>query len=148
MLPTASTSTPARIVSWALQGIGAGAMIMMGAIPKFTGQMPSPLVFEELGVEPWGRYLVGMIELAAAVLLLVPRAYVFGGLLLMFAMGGAFAAHVGPLGLFPEFTDPQTGEVVPLPFFISLILLAMGAGVTLLRRDELPFGPWKKSASV
>ncbi|MEM1422968.1 MAG: DoxX family protein [Planctomycetota bacterium] len=142
MFPTAKTNTPARFASWALQIGGAGAMIAMGALPKLTGQFPSPVLFEQLGVEPWGRYAVGLTELAAAVLLLVPRMHAFGGVLLALAMGGAFASHVGSLGLFPEFVNAQTGETVVLPFFISLIFLAMGAAVVLLRRDELPVPPF------
>ena len=137
MLPTATTNSSAKIAAWTLQIIGAGAMIAMGALPKLTGQFPSPVMFEQLGVEPWGRYAVGLVELAAALLLIAPRLHVFGGALLALAMGGAFVSHVGPLGLFPEFVNAQSGEPGVLPFFMSLIFLAVGAGVILLRRDEV-----------
>lgn len=139
MLPTASTSSATNIVSWALQGIGAGAMIFMGALPKFTGAFPSPQLFDELGAGDIGRYGVGALELAAAVLLVVPRAHAVGGALLVMAMVGALGAHLGPLGIAPEFTDPTTGEVLAPPLFAMAIgLFAVGLGVVALRRDELP----------
>ena len=55
MLPTATTNSSAKIAAWTLQIIGAGAMIAMGALPKLTGQFPSPVMFEQLGVEPTTR---------------------------------------------------------------------------------------------
>ena len=148
MLPTASSNTAARITAWALQGVGAGAMVFMGALPKFTGAFPSPQLFEQLGAGDLGRYGVGVMELAAAVLLLVPRQHAVGGLLLALTMLGALAAHLGPLGIAPEFTDPETGEVLAPPlFFMAIGLLVFGLGVVVLRRDELPVLSEKFAAS-
>jgi uncharacterized membrane protein YphA (DoxX/SURF4 family) len=142
---TASTNKPATITSWVLQVVGAGGMLVMGAVPKLLGQFPSPALFERIAentgiaaAEPFGRYAVGVTELTAAVLLLVPRLHVWGGVVLSVAMLGAFATHLGPLGMFPEFTEPETGETITLPFFFSLVFLAVGLGVVVLRRDELP----------
>jgi putative oxidoreductase len=153
MALTASTNKGALAGAWVLQLIGAGAMIAMGAVPKFLGQFPSPDLFariaENSGVgfaEPWGRYVVGATELAAAILLLVPKLHVYGGALLVLAMLGAFGTHVGPLGMFPEFTSAD-GETVSLPFYMSLIFLVVGAGVVVLRRDELPFTRAASNAS-
>lgn len=40
---------------------------------KFGGHDQAVYIFSTLGVEPWGRYLLGTIELVFAVALLVPK---------------------------------------------------------------------------
>lgn len=142
MLPIASASTPANIVAWALQGLGAGAMVLMGAIPKFTGQFPSPQLFEMMGVPDFTRFAVGTVELLTAILLLIPKTRAYGGVLLILAMLGAIAAHaLTPLGFMPEFTDPATQETLQPPLiFMAIGLLLVGVAIVILRRNELP---WK-----
>ena len=145
---TASQSKPLRITSWALQGVLAGVFIFMGAIPKLLGQFPSPQLFETLGAEPMGRYAVGVWELVAAVLIVIPKTVSIGAVLVALAMVGAFASHLGPLGMMPEFVDPANpdGDPVSLPGFVSLIFLALGLVVVFLRRDELPIIGKKNAA--
>lgn len=128
-----------KIVSWVLQVALAGVFIAMGAVPKLLGQFPSPQLFETLGAEPAGRYFVGTWELVAAVLILIPKTAVYGALLIVLAMAGAFASHLGPLGVSPEFTNPKTGGTeAPPMFFMAIGLLMLGAVVVFLRRDQLP----------
>lgn len=143
-MPTASTSKGLRITSWVLQVVIAAALLFIGAIPKLTGQFPSPQLFEKIGewAEPGFRYFVGVWELAAAILIVIPKTVQWGALLVALAMVGAFGAHVAtPLGFMPEFTSPQDPEeTVALPGFFSLIFLALGLAVLFLRRDMLPIG--------
>ena len=40
---------------------------------KFTAHPESVKLFTEIGMEPWGRIGTGIIELIAAILLLIPR---------------------------------------------------------------------------
>lgn len=46
---------------------------------KFTGAAESAYIFATLGAEPWERSAAGMVELFAAVVLLMPRGAGFGG---------------------------------------------------------------------
>ena len=40
---------------------------------KFSGAAESVYIFTQLGVEPYGRYFSGVIELIAALLILYPK---------------------------------------------------------------------------
>ena len=126
------------VTSWVLQVALAGALVFMGAVPKLLGMFPAPQIFQELGVEPWGRYFVGGWEGLAVVLLLIPRTAVWGAVLAVLGMAGAFASHATKLGFYPQFTNAQTGEVVTLPWFFSVALLVVGLVVLYLRRGALP----------
>ncbi len=140
MLPIASTSSPVNIVAWALQVIGAGALLIMGAIPKLTGQFPSPQLFEMMGVPDFTRFVVGAVELVTAILLVVPKTRAVGGFFLTVTMLGAIGAHAfTPLGFTPKFTDAGTGEVLQPPLiFMAIGLLVVGVVIMVLRRDEMP----------
>lgn len=65
---------------------------------KFTSAEESVWIFSQLGAEPWGRYLSGVIELIAAILILIPKTQIFGALLTLGAMSGAILGHVFFLG--------------------------------------------------
>ena len=67
-------------ISWLAQLVAAG-ILGYAAIAKLVGAAGPVALFTLLGVEPWGRILIGCGELAAAVMLLVPRTALFGGLL-------------------------------------------------------------------
>lgn len=54
--------------------------------------------YASLGGEPYGRIAVGILELVAGVLLLIPRTAWFGGLMGMGLMAGAFVFHAFILG--------------------------------------------------
>src|SRR5688572_14551525 len=61
-----------RIVAlWAARIIAA-AIMLQTLYFKFSGAEESVFIFSTVGVEPWGRYMVGTMELVASVLLLLP----------------------------------------------------------------------------
>ncbi|MCB0312144.1 MAG: DoxX family protein, partial [Calditrichaeota bacterium] len=66
-------------LSWLLRLVAA-AILLQTLFFKFTGAEESVKIFSALGVEPWGRIGTGMMELLAAVLLLVPRTAAIGAL--------------------------------------------------------------------
>lgn len=94
-------TTLRRIVSWLAQAAAATILAMAG-FPKLTGAMAVRQLFVNLGAEPWGRVATGALELAAAVLLLVPAPYLGrhrqGAMLALLIMAGALAAHATKLG--------------------------------------------------
>ncbi len=65
---------------------------------KFTGAKESVYIFSSLGVEPWGRYLVGIMELLCGFLLLIPGSALLGSLMGIGLMLGALSTHVMVLG--------------------------------------------------
>lgn len=66
---------------------------------KFSSSPESVYIFESIGVEPWGRWVVGVLELAACVLLIVPKTAWVGGLLSAVLMVGAVGIHLTSLGV-------------------------------------------------
>ena len=92
------------------------AGLILFTVPvKFSGQPESIELFTQLGSnpitsllafggEPTGRYVVATLELVAGILVLVPKTSLFGGLMIMGLMAGAFVTHalvLGFGGMFP-----------------------------------------------
>src|SRR5574343_1991358 len=66
---------------------------------KFTAHPDSVHIFTALGVEPWGRITLGIVELITAILVLFPKTQVLG---MFFSIGiiiGAIASHLLVLGI-------------------------------------------------
>ncbi|MDT0469353.1 DoxX family protein [Streptomyces gibsoniae] len=61
-----------NIVLWVLQIILAGVFVMAGA-SKLASAQDMVKIFQDVGAGQWLRYVTGSLELAGAVLLLVPR---------------------------------------------------------------------------
>jgi putative oxidoreductase len=66
---------------------------------KFTGAEESIYIFETVGMEPWGRIGVGVMELIASVLILIPSASWLGAVVALGLMLGAIAMHLTILGI-------------------------------------------------
>ncbi|RME52458.1 DoxX family membrane protein [Candidatus Woesearchaeota archaeon] len=87
-----------RIVSWSLRVLCA-VILLQTLFFKFGGAEESRRIFSALGVEPWGRIVVGLFELVAAVLLFLPSMTWLGALFSAVLMAGAIFAHVTVLGV-------------------------------------------------
>ena len=70
----------ATLFYWAMRLVA--AIIMFQTLYyKFSGSEESVYIFTTIGMEPWGRIAVGVMELIAAVLLLLyPTTWVGAGL--------------------------------------------------------------------
>jgi hypothetical protein len=66
---------------------------------KFTAADESVYVFLALGIEPYGRIATGVVELIAAILILIPRTTLIGALLGAATMLGAVFLHLFILGI-------------------------------------------------
>ncbi len=88
------------LVSWLLQ-LSAAAIMLQTLYFKFTAHPESIMIFEALHVEPWGRIASGVVELIAAVLLVIPRPrlIIVGALITLGAMSAAVTAHLGYVGI-------------------------------------------------
>jgi uncharacterized membrane protein YphA (DoxX/SURF4 family) len=118
------------LISWALRLLAAG-ILLQTLFFKFTGAEESKYIFSTLGVEPWGRIGSGVIELIAAVLLLVPRTTAIGALIALATMSGAILSHLAFLGI-------AVKEDRGLLFGLALTVLVASLGALYLHRFEIP----------
>lgn len=86
------------IGTWLLRLIAA-AIMMQTLYFKFTASPESVYIFTSIGMEPWGRIGIGLMELIAAVLILYPRTTVLGAILATGLMCGAIYFHLSKLGI-------------------------------------------------
>ncbi len=98
---------------------------------KFTAHPDSVLLFSTLGLEPFGRIGLGVVELITAILLLVPRTTALGGLVGMGVISGALLSHLTILGV--NFNN-DGGTL----FGLAVVVFLSTAAVTLIKRKELP----------
>lgn len=88
----------ALILSWGARTIA--ALIMLQTLYfKFTANPESVEIFTMIGMEPWGRIGVGVLELVASVLLIVNATVWLGALLSAGLMAGALGMHLTLLGI-------------------------------------------------
>jgi uncharacterized membrane protein YphA (DoxX/SURF4 family) len=67
---------------------------------KFSGHPQAIHIFSTIGMEPWGRYGVGVVELITGIFLFVPRFWKFAALNTAGLMVGAIGFHLfTPLGI-------------------------------------------------
>jgi len=92
-----SVSPTQRRIVWVIRILLALAFGAAG-IAKLAGVAQMVQVFDAVGFGQWFRYVTGVLEIGGAVLLLVPAAGFFGGLLLTVIMLGAVATHLVLIG--------------------------------------------------
>ena len=113
------------------------ALIMLQTLFfKFSAAPESVAIFSKLGMEPYGRIGIGIIELIAAVLILIPNKSKFGALLGFGTMAGAIASHLFVLGI-------QVNDDGGKLFILALITLIACAIVLFEERNK--FSIFQKS---
>jgi hypothetical protein len=90
-------STAKNVALWALQILTAAAFLMAG-FAKLSGQPEMVETFDKIGVGQWFRDVTGGIEVASAILLLIPRLTPVGAALLVCTMIGAVLTHLVLIG--------------------------------------------------
>jgi len=93
VLPANTPGKGLNIGLWVVQGLLALAFVA-SASGKLLGQAEMVGLFDVIGVGQWFRYLTGLVELAGAALILVPKTRVIGAGLLAGTMLGAIATHL------------------------------------------------------
>jgi putative oxidoreductase len=119
-----------QVLSWACRIIAA-VILLQTLFFKFTGAPESVYIFTKVHAEPWGRIGSGVVELIAAVLLLIPRTIWAGASLALGVMAGAIFSHVTILGI----------EVMGdggLLFALALIVFVTSAVALVLHRSQMP----------
>jgi uncharacterized membrane protein YphA (DoxX/SURF4 family) len=118
---TTTARRAGTIVLWALQVALAVAFAGAG-LAKLAGDTQMVLMFSQIGAGQWLRYLVGALELAGAIGLLLPRLAGLAALGLAALMIGATVTNLLVLNASPA---PSLG-----------LLLAAGL-IAWIRRDQL-----------
>lgn len=116
-------------ISWAAQII---ADIILGQTLffKFTATPESVALFTKLGVEPFGRYIAGIMELITVVLLLIPRKAWLGAIFGIMTMGGAIMAHLTVIGI-------ESNHDGGYLFFLALITLTCCLTVAYIKKSDI-----------
>lgn len=64
---------------------------------KYTGHPDSVWIFQQMGWEPWGRFLIAILE-TTAVILLLTRWYILGAIMSLSLISAANFMHFSRLG--------------------------------------------------
>jgi uncharacterized membrane protein YphA (DoxX/SURF4 family) len=88
------------ILLWCVQAFLALVFVNAGWA-KVTGHPDTVALFAAIGVGQWFRYVTGILELAGAVLIVVPKTRRIGAALIAAVMLGAIVAHLVSLHVPP-----------------------------------------------
>jgi hypothetical protein len=129
-----------HLLYWTSRFTAAG-ILLQTLFFKFTAAEESVYIFTTVGMEPWGRIGVGIMELIAAVLLLFNTTAWLGSGLALGLMLGAISMHLTILGISVQ----HDGGYL---FFLALTVAACSSFVLwknkakmrmVLKQRESPF---------
>ena len=122
--PPASRGRAVNIALWVLQVLLALLFAMAGVV-KVMGDPATVEMFATIGIGQWFRYLVGALEVAGAVGILIPRLSGLAALGLVCLMAGATLTNLFVLGASP---------------LLTIVLLLVGAFVA--------WGRWPRTGAL
>lgn len=109
------------ILSWVLRILIAVAFLQTLRF-KFTGHPDSVDIFSALGVEPWGRIGLGVVELITAILIIVPRSKLAGIFSSFVIILGAIFSHFLVLGVNVEDDSGALFTLATIVLLATIIL--------------------------
>src|SRR5437870_9604341 len=118
------------IIAWICR-VAAAVILLQTLFFKFTAAPESVYIFTKVGLEPWGRIGSGIVELIAAILLLVPRLTWLGAMIAIGVIGGAIMSHFTVLGIV---VMDDNG----LLFFLAVATAICSAVVLFINRRTIP----------
>ena len=98
---------------------------------KFTAHPDSVYIFEKVGLEPYGRIGIGILELIAGILLLIPKTVWLGASLTIGIISGAIFMHLTKLGIEVN----NDGGVL---FFTAVATFILASIILYLYRKDIP----------
>ena len=90
---------------------------------KFTAHPDSVFIFEKVGLEPYGRIIIGTLELIAGILLLIPKTVWVGAILTLSIIGGAIIMHITQIGIVVNNDNGVLFITAIVTFILSGIIL-------------------------
>lgn len=118
-----------KIFYWILRLLSAVIMLQT-LFFKFSAAPESVYIFSKLDMEPWGRIGIGVLELIASILILIPRTTAFGALLAIGLMSGAIFIHLTQLGIEVQ---GDSGQL----FIYALIVLISSLVLAIVYRQQV-----------
>jgi uncharacterized membrane protein len=109
------------IAAWVLQLL-LGLAIAGGGVLKLSGDPAMVEMFDDIGAGQWLRLVIGLLEVAGAVGLIVPRVRALAAFCLLVLLLGATVTNATVLDTSP---------------LVSLVLAVVALAIALLRRHEL-----------
>jgi putative oxidoreductase len=98
---------------------------------KFTAHPDSVYIFTQVGLEPYGRIGIGVLELIAAVLLFIPKTVWAGAGLTVGIISGAVMMHLTQLGI-------EINGDGGILFYMALFVLITSSIILVLYRKDIP----------
>ncbi len=99
---------------------------------KFSAHPDSVYIFETVGLEPVGRIGIGILELIAGFLLLIPKTVWAGAVLTLGLIGGAIMMHLTQLGI-------EVKNDGGLLFGTAIVTFILSAIILYLYKKDIPF---------
>jgi uncharacterized membrane protein YphA (DoxX/SURF4 family) len=124
-----------NLLLWILRLVA--AVIMLQTLYfKFSASEESVYIFTVLKMEPLGRIGIGVAELIASILLLIPATTFYGAMVGAGLMAGAIFSHIMQLGIEVKNDGGQL-------FLYAIIVLLCCVTLAYLKREQL-FELWKR----
>ena len=137
------STKPNKIVFWVLRIVPA-VILLQTLFFKFTAADESVYIFSKLGIEPWGRIGSGMVELLAAVLILIPATTGIGALIGLGVISGALVSHLTVLGIEVQDDHGQLFIYALIVFISCIFLVAFEKNQLIFLFKSLRAGRLKK----
>lgn len=120
-----------KYVFWILR-IAVAVILIQTLWFKFRAHPDSVYIFTAVGLEPYGRIGIGVLELITAILLLIPKTVWLGALMTVGIIGGAIFMHLTKLGI-------EVNEDGGTLFYLAVITFILGLTILWLSKDQIPF---------
>lgn len=104
---------------------------------KFTAHPDSVYIFKTVGIEPFGRIGIGILELIAGVLLLIPKTVWIGATLTIGVISGAIFMHLTKLGI-------EINNDGGILFFTAVITFILSTIILYMYKKDIPIIKKKK----
>lgn len=125
-----------NLIIWALR-LTAAIIMLQTLYFKFTAHPQSVALFTTIGLEPYGRIGIGVMELIASILILIPRTTSIGALLSTGLMSGALMFHLTSLGI--EVDGDSVLFIYALTVFVASLILILFYFKQILAMAQLLF---------
>jgi len=99
---------------------------------KFTAHPDSVYIFTSVGLEPYGRIGIGVIELISAILILIPKTVWLGSLLSLGIISGAILMHLTGLGI-------EINGDGGILFYMAILVFVLSFILLWVNRKSIPF---------
>ena len=99
---------------------------------KFTAHPDSVYIFTSVGLEPYGRIGIGVIELISAILILIPKTVWLGSILSLGIISGAILMHLTGLGI-------EINGDGGILFYMAIVVFVLSFILLWVNRKSIPF---------